>query len=460
MAAFAAVAAASDDSLKLSGARNLSSVVEYIEAPSTAFDHITFMGYTHVMCTFSTAVPDISALRHALTSIIRRAPFVAGTVQSASTGRHCIGSPYETIDQIFTVHETALDYANWKESGCPVRDVLTFCAAPPTMVSPPAPVTRIKLTIARGGCFLSTSIHHATIDGAGLARVVQAWAAECRGAPPVELNRWNGPPLHLDKPSPSADIHHPRGNIQMHPAYILMPDPPFAPQPVDATVSFHFSGEALARLKFSASVELPPGSWISTGDALTALLWTRLSRAIGRDAGVNVATNARSRFDPPIPHSFVGNAVYFVYADPLQVADSSTTKELDLPKAALAIRRAIHSITPTHLADIAALGEHGGRIIEAHAAPNGPVAVSSWHAQEFSAFDWGPAFPELQTHGEALCERILAPKWLRPRLCIILPQRPGGMDVAVGLKAEHMNRLLKDDVFMGYAVRESGWPAV
>ncbi|KAH7100136.1 transferase family-domain-containing protein [Auriculariales sp. MPI-PUGE-AT-0066] len=412
--------------------------------PTTPFDHITFMGYTHVMCAFASESPDVPSLRTALAQVLERAPFVAGTVQSipeagsnTPSGWHHVAAPYDGVDEVFTVHDLrdtpqSLDYAAWKTRGCPVSEVVGFCARPPTLVPPPAPVTRIRLTIVSGGCFLSTSIHHAAIDGAGLARVVQAWAAACRGE-------------HVDLS---------RAEIKKHHAYILAPAVPFPAQPLEATAQFAFPAAALAKLKARASENLPAGSWISTHDAVTALLWTRISRAIGRDAGVNVATNARARFSPPLPETYAGNAVYFARAGPIEAHRQPNT-DLDIPlsTAALAVREAVQAIKSEHLASIAQLVSRHTPLLEAHAAPDGPVAVSSWVSQGFHSFDWGEStFPGLKA---PQCDRVLAPKWIRPRLCLILPQRPGYMDVVVGLQQSHMDKLLQDKLFLEFATLNS-----
>lgn len=478
---------------------------------TTPFDHITFLGYTHIMLAFASQSPDTTTLRRALKRVLERAPFVGGTVQAIvlpppsaapnmlgqPSGFHRIGAPYEEVDTIFAVHDLrdataengGLDFAQWLASGAPVRPLTRYCAAPPALVPPPAPVARIRLTIVNGGCFISTSWHHAALDGHGLARVVQAWAAECHttgGADTVDFSRMGGPAALEQFEALPLDAHDLEHDLRiLHRAYIQAPpqSAPFPPQVPEATTAFYFPSAALAELKTAASSDLPPGAWVSTNDALTALIWTRVSRAIGRDAGVNVAMNVRTRFDPPVKETYVGNAVYFVRALPL-VEDgvkgedeSKPELELDLSKAAHAVHTAVRSLTPQHLDSVAKIVSARTPILEAHAHPEGPVAVSSWHAQSFHSFDWGaetfppaattdlaaspgtsPISPTTSSVKPGFCMRVLAPKFFRPRLCIIMPARPGGMDVVIGLKAEHMRRLLEDDVWKRYARRESGWP--
>jgi hypothetical protein len=289
-----------------------------------------------------------------------------------------------------------------------------------------------------------------------LGRVVQSWAAACRGeldTVPIALD--NGPLNLATAISFCPTIQQEElpafwaNEILRHPAYILIPDSPFALQAPEVSCTFRFTTAGLSSLKARASKNLPAGSWISTHDALTALLWTRIALAMGHDAGVNIATNIRSRLDPPLSETFAGNAVYFVRAQPLGALEGGEEFDFKLSTAAHAARQAVLALTSSQLSSAATLITTGARMVEAHAAADGPLAVTSWAALPLTTLDWGDAF------GGQKCERVLAPKALRPRLCIILPQLPGGMDIVLGLKREHMDRLLKDEVFQEYATWES-----
>jgi hypothetical protein len=79
-------------------------------------------------------------------------------------------------------------------------------------------------------------------------------------------------------------------------------------------INFIFSTESLRLLK-NATSPSEPGTWVSTGDSVSALLWRSLSRARiqtikpNADVSLSLAIDARSRSSDPRARSYFGNLV-------------------------------------------------------------------------------------------------------------------------------------------------------
>ncbi|KZW00818.1 hypothetical protein EXIGLDRAFT_720436 [Exidia glandulosa HHB12029] len=413
-----------------------------------AFDQVTFRGYISHLCCFpaqgsASFASTHTILRKGLAKVLQDAPFLTGWVNVASINPQwtTVTGPYD-VDAVDDVLEFAdlrgnFDYVAWREQRFSVADLLQSQQyAFPTPEVYPAPVIRARLTLMDGGATLAVWFHHAAIDGSGAARFWSAWAAACRG------EALEGGLALTPRYTVPAGL---KGTPSLHPGYD--PHPEAGGRPPSVTTRLWFSDDRLKALKDKATQDAPTGGWVSSHDVLAALFWTKLAPIMGRpdDMGLAVIVNARARLDPPLPVSYIGNCVYAAIA-PAPARSLST--------AARAIRTAVSSVDSARIIDFAGLVTHAGtRMYEAHRriTLDGPLLVTSWAEMGIFALDWKDAF------GGARAEHVLHPSFLRPGIVIVLPKRPGGLDVIFGQEQRFMDQILRDDDFMQYASWQSGY---
>ncbi|KAM0551202.1 hypothetical protein ACHAPJ_008544 [Fusarium lateritium] len=86
---------------------------------------------------------------------------------------------------------------------------------------------------------------------------------------------------------------------------------------------FHFSEESLRRLKKDASPQIDDGAYVSTNDALSALIWRSIMTAEldydeldGTETSVyNIAIDGRNRSNPPIHQEALGSFLGFIQVE-------------------------------------------------------------------------------------------------------------------------------------------------
>lgn len=166
------------------------------------------------------------------------------------------------------------------------------------------PLLSIQVTELIDGIFIGCSMNHAVGDGTSYWHFWESWSEIFKAdgnnlsisRPPVN-KRWFpgscGPIINLP-------FNHPDEFISRHEAPILRER------------FFHFSSEALAKLKAKANAEMNTKK-ISSLQALSALVWRSVTRARRfppeQITGCRLAANNRSRLYPPLPRDYFGNSI-------------------------------------------------------------------------------------------------------------------------------------------------------
>ncbi|KAG5542123.1 hypothetical protein RHGRI_021850 [Rhododendron griersonianum] len=166
------------------------------------------------------------------------------------------------------------------------------------------PLLSIQVTELIDGIFIGCSANHAVVDGTSYWHFFNSLSNTFRAQeknpgirrPPI-LKRWfpNG--------------HGPMHNLPFshHDQFISR----FEAPPLRERM-FHFSSEAIAKLKEKANSE-SKSSKISSFQSVSALVWRCVIRArcLPRDPETTctMAANNRSRMDPPLPNEYFGNSV-------------------------------------------------------------------------------------------------------------------------------------------------------
>ena len=355
------------------------------------------------------------------------------------------------------------------------------------------PVLGLQATFIRGGWILGFSFMHSVLDGQAMSTVMEVWAKGCRHAQSIFQDA-EGPKLEendirFDRLGALSDADEYRGSVIDHPEYVYgYRDQIYDIQngdveeatPIhifgkdDRTLKglnanlqievFHISPSKLAALKTAAS---PAIGWVSTNDALAALLWRTLIAATypsiptsssveenlrTKTSTLQIAIDTRARLSPPLPTHYLGDAH-------LLATTSLTLHELllpsNLPLLALSIRQAILAMTAPHIRDVVALmrncPDYTSRMPRfcVDLLRSG-MLITSWSGFGCYGVDWGG-----KVGGR--CERVRGPRggmWNGRQT--VLPALPGegGGEVLVGVEEEVMRRVKGDRVWREYVTGE------
>jgi hypothetical protein len=276
---------------------------------------------------------------------------------------------------------------------------------------------KVQFSVIEGGTIITITISHSVGGGSGTNELTRVLAKETRrsqasssgavtsgilseGASMVDRSALRN--LKSDSPF----------NIKDHPAYRWnFPPPEVPPQPEtpsphpfeasapETAVLLHISAANLKRLKADATT--PDTPFISTHDALAALIWrssllvrSRRSTAIqnlpsSTLGSVFFPSDARRHLN--LTESYIGNCVYQLTA----TLDLGTLFSLSgLKQAASAIRRAIASVTPAKVISLLATTNEkwpAWRFMESYAT-TGVAMGTDWASGMLYSQDWGEAF--------------------------------------------------------------------
>ncbi|CAO2838020.1 unnamed protein product [Amaranthus hypochondriacus] len=167
------------------------------------------------------------------------------------------------------------------------------------------PLLSVQVTELLDGVFIGCSMNHSLGDGTSYWHFWNMWSeihrANCNdllvplSRMPIH-KRWfpngYGPVVHLPFNNPKEGL-----------------SPSEAPDLRERI--FHFSPESLGRLKSKANEENNTKDMISSFQALSALCWRTIIRALGLPhdhvTKCKIPTNFRHRLDPPLPQESIGN---------------------------------------------------------------------------------------------------------------------------------------------------------
>lgn len=225
---------------------------------------------------------------------------------------------------------------------------------------------------------------------------------------------------------------------------------------------FYFSPEARAAIKAEASPSNATGptdqTWVSTNDALSALVWRTVMAAQfpledmepGSDpvSVYNIAIDGRLRTGRPIHPRTLGCFLGWV-APSMPIRAMLTTASL--ADVALLVRGALLGAGGRHTDDVAAVAEgldDVDRLVPTAFldVPGRNCVQSSWAGFELYGLDWGRALG-------GRIEAVRAPDvGVINGAQIVLPVLPdGGIEVLVGVERSCLHRLVLDPLWMRFA---------
>ncbi|KAF6792698.1 hypothetical protein CMUS01_16137 [Colletotrichum musicola] len=330
------------------------------------------------------------------------------------------------------------------------------------------PVSLPQANFIQGGLILSWCIFHMFGDGKTFLIWTKIWAEECRRAQGLDIID----PFKLDdalirdRPRLMKPTGKNKGRPEDHTQYNILPFTPEGLPPKLLSDShrgqvFYFSPEALDRLKAEANpqkaTQPTKQTWISTNDAVSALLWrtvmavqSPLETLEGDPTSVyNIAVDARLRTDPPVHPQTAGCFLAYVGASaPARKMLGSWT----IADLAVLIRESLARADGQFVDDLSTLidrVEDVSRFIPTALldVPGFNCVQTSW--ANFSLYDvqWGPAL------GDTI-RAVRSPHvGVINGAQVVLPMLPdGGMEMLVGVEASCLDRLLREPLWMKFAM--------
>ncbi|KAL4811208.1 transferase family-domain-containing protein [Aspergillus unguis] len=360
-------------------------------------------------------------------------------------------------------------YADLKSKAFPVAafDADTFCRRSVWPVAGERlPISLVQANFIQGGVVLTWCILHMSGDGKSFYTWTKIWAEECRRAQDLDIPE----PLQLadavwkDREQVMKPSGKNKGRVEDHPEYTLLPfTPPGAPpkmaSPSHRGQVYYFSPESLAALKAEASpanaTEPSDQAWISTNDALSALVWrtvmavqSPLETLEGDPVSVfNIAIDGRLRTNPKIHPDTAGCFLEYVA---VSMPIRKMLGPLGLADLAVQIRKSIIKADDQFTDDVVTLVEQledVDRLVPTAFldVPGFNCVQTSWIGFELYGLDWGLL-------GKIDAVRVPHVGCING-LQVVLPVLPdGGMEVVVGVEESCLDRLLNDPLLNKFGV--------
>ncbi|KAG9700637.1 hypothetical protein KCU95_g605, partial [Aureobasidium melanogenum] len=322
-----------------------------------------------------------------------------------------------------------------------------------------------QLNIVDGGLILALNIHHSPFDAQGINEVLRVWSQNCRHQQDGDVPECSSLPVEQFERSAHNASHRPTaqsGRPEHHPELIIASDPivfgETAMKETHKSRVYRVSPKALAQLKNDCTEPGEKKDWISTNDAVTALIWRSVIRA-----QVNlehypedelshhiVNVDLRLRSSPALSKSYPGGPMNYARAG-MKLKDAYQSSDLAL--LARLIRGEVDKRTPQYVDSLITLIDNipGYDHIVSASFPKlmkNDCLTSTWYKLDILELDWGHALGQI--------ERVRFPKGgLFNGLTMIYPQvtagEDKGMEIAIGLDKENFEKLELDPVWSKYA---------
>ncbi|KAI9806926.1 MAG: hypothetical protein M1833_002584 [Piccolia ochrophora] len=420
-------------------------------------DQIMPRVYSRLILAFPCSAGKISDsslhLRAGLDRLISEVEYFAGEVVPSDTGRGALEIRLRTpsIHLVWSEKDLRATDSGWTHSyeglraaGMPLSKLEEGFLAPVSafpMPGEPAPVMKVQCNSIVGGLLLCVCVHHSVMDGPSLATVLQRWADITRNetdsghtansSDALLEGSLGRSPLIKGLPSAKEHAEYEIPSLQLAPPPSTEASAAPALPPM-AAATFVLSAKFLTELKGEVSSLLETQeSWVSTNDAVSALMWRSITAARSSKSS-SAGQDAQS--------------AYGMAPEEINLGHSRT-----LAKLAMSIRNAVTSIDDAHIRSVIHLVNSlpDVSVVLPAFSPflTQNMAITSWASLPVYDFNWGDSVGDT---GKADFVRI--PKAAFDGLCIILPQTSScEFEVIVGLKSDHMENLKRYEYFKRFA---------
>lgn len=349
-------------------------------------------------------------------------------------------------------------FEQFKEEGFPTAPLLEELFVPQWPMLPdfttPMPTFGVQTSFIEGGLVVGYNFSHGKYDARSIYEIMRVWSQNCR-----DLQEGSSPSVLSLNPEVFDNSAMTRGlegvEVKSHSEYITIPEPTIPPAFLRddfRTRIYHFSPHKLEQLKKDCSPT--DGSyWISTNDALSALLWssivaTQVDRTNLPEVSYNTTcTDGRLRTHPKMSIHHIGSAM--VMNTPH--APMETVLARDLKTLAYTIRQALNAMTPEYMDNL---------VTYFNSVPDFRVVIppslagfmdhssymTAWHKIPFYEVNWGPFMG-----GHCKSIRTLNSGYFNGT-CVTLPTPDNrGVDVIMGLDHTLFDQFDKDETWHKYA---------
>ncbi|OAQ96781.1 hypothetical protein LLEC1_00637 [Akanthomyces lecanii] len=237
----------------------------------------------------------LSTLRNGIRQLAKDFPWLAGQIVLESTGHEGSGvfkiKPFEETPRLI-IKDARSDGSmpsidNMAAAGYPmsmfdetkIAPRMTIPGGPGETADDPEPVLLFQTTLIPGALILTSATAHRAIDAIGQAQILHWLSQACHGIPATDEDKTVG---NMDRKAliplldSSYDLETEFRTLWIRPT--ATPAQNNDPPPSCSWVTIRVSCEALNRLKADAT-ETATTEFISTDDALTALIWQAIMRA-------------------------------------------------------------------------------------------------------------------------------------------------------------------------------------
>lgn len=327
-----------------------------------------------------------------------------------------------------------------------------------------APVFFLQANFINGGVLLNFAGEHSTMDGQGLGEIIRMFDKECRNEPLTEEELLQGnrardsviPLFDQNSYKPGPELDHllvkPRASTST--ASVSTNNLP----PKCTWAYFHFSSANLAKLKAMGSSSSSPPSentpaapYITTNDALSAFIWQSTSRIRSSRLPPHSTTTFARAVDvrsslsiPPCYPGYMSNHTYTTL--PLSSLVSSSSLNSLSSSLRLELNPSDLSFTVRSLATHMSLTDDKSAISPgANLDFSTDIFFSSWARLACYNFSFNL--------GLGLPESVRRPRFATVEsLMYLMPMdRSGGIDAAICIRDEDLERLRSDQEFREYA---------
>ena len=416
----------------------------------------------------------VDQLHVALHHTVQRVPFLAGSVvpnseeegdrpwlRNISPHGHAYLDVKDLCDQ--------MSYPDLAESNFDqeLLDADQLCSLPKVIYiqQEPVDVCRFRVNFIQGGVILVIQILHTVIDGHGVTECLKIFADRFRKAQAGEI----GHPLQTTNEKYISDRtalvsgEGRVGAIENHPAFTTSA---FSHGNItgveNACRTFRIGREALVDLKQAASPAIPRDSedWISTGDAIGALVWRSIMLArhgtgvLSADAVAKFGQSIDCRRVLGLPEPYFGNGFYIMRSD--MPFDVLRDPQAGLSAAARLLRTDVKGVTADRIRDLVAFME---RIrLESHTRlsfqedlASSAIVYTSHFKFKIYEMDFGPAF------GDGRVKAFRHPaRGTIVGAVIVMPMCPdGSCEFTITEAVDTLKHLENDDLWARYTGKQN-----
>ncbi len=347
-------------------------------------------------------------------------------------------------------------YTELKKDNFTFSKLTTPLISPVQVIQQSQPVFAAQANFVEGGMLLTVANHHSVSDGGGRDSILETWAHNTSAAASGSQSFSKYDPVSNDRTLMNEGI--PTENIADFPEYVIMPTPPadqtqmapptFQMPPMSARI-FTFSPECLAELKTAAKA-------YSTNDAIVGFFWHHMTAARNptidpteeKTSAALFAVNIRGRTSPPLPQSYLGNAIFGGITPRLSIS-TLTSPATGLIAASAALRQGLNSThKPSRVPRTIGLLSSRSNPQDFKFAARGflgpDITVSSWANMGVRQREWGVL-------GKP--EGLRIPYEAADGVVTVFPRlEDGGLEVMCGLETGAMERLVGNPEFLKFAV--------